>query len=450
MTTTRKLFGTDGIRGKANVFPMTPDTAMRVGAAVAGHFGKHGRVVVGKDTRLSGYMFETALASGLCAMGADVMLVGPLPTPGIAYITRSMRADAGVVISASHNPFEDNGIKIFASDGYKLPDDAEAHLESLMERPMDASIVTGDAIGKALRIDDAAGRYITYLKQSFPSELSLDGLRVVVDGAHGACYKIAPAVLAELGATVIPTGVSPNGTNINAGVGALHPEHMAALVRQHGADVGIALDGDADRVVFADAEGEVVDGDAVMAICALDMAARGELTGNALVTTVMSNMGLGRALDAQGIELVRTPVGDRYVVETMRARGCNLGGEQSGHLIFLDHATTGDGVVAALRVLSVMLRREASLADLAKVMQRYPQVQRAVAVARKTPLDQLPKLTRAIADADGELAGDGRTLVRYSGTEAKLRVMVEGGDTTMITAICERLCEVAVAEIGGA
>ncbi|TPV94036.1 MAG: phosphoglucosamine mutase [Myxococcales bacterium FL481] len=450
MTATRKLFGTDGIRGKANVFPMTPETAMRVGAAVAGHFGKHGRVVVGKDTRRSGYMFETALASGLTAMGADVMLVGPLPTPGIAYITHSMRADAGVVISASHNPFEDNGIKLFASDGYKLPDHAEAHLEALMERSLEATAVTGDAIGKALRIDDAAGRYITYIKQSFPSELSLDGLRIVVDAAHGACYRIAPAVLSELGATVIPTGVSPNGTNINAGVGALHPEHIGALVRQHGADIGIALDGDADRVVFADANGDVVDGDAVMAICALDMAAHGQLAGNALVTTVMSNMGLGRALEAEGIELVRTPVGDRYVVETMRSRGCNLGGEQSGHLIFLDHATTGDGMVAALRVLQVMLRRQTGLSDLAAVMQRYPQVLRAVQVMRKPPLDQLPRLSQAIAEAETELGRDGRTLVRYSGTEPKLRVMVEGGDTQAIKAICERLCAVAEEELGTA
>lgn len=423
---------------------------MRVGLAVAAHFGHHGRVVVGKDTRISGYMFETALAAGLCARGADVMLVGPLPTPGIAYITRSMRADAGVVISASHNPFEDNGIKIFAGDGYKLPDNDEAHLESLMDDSSVAESVTGDAIGKAVRIDDATGRYITYLKQGFPSERSLDGLRIVVDCAHGASYKVAPAVLSELGATVITTGVTPNGVNINAGVGAMHPENMCALVKEHGADLGMALDGDADRVVFADASGRVVDGDTMMAICARDMVERGVLKGGAVVATIMSNLGLARAVEDVGIRLLRTPVGDRYVVEAMLEHGCNLGGEQSGHVIFLDHGTTGDGVVAALQLLQIILRREQPLDELAKVMRHYPQVLRNVVVAKKLPLDRMPRLTEAIGAAEGELGAEGRVVVRYSGTESKLRVMIEGGDAGQIQRICDGICETAVAELSAA
>jgi phosphoglucosamine mutase len=447
----RKLFGTDGIRGKANVAPMTSDMAMRLGMAVAAHFEHHGRVVVGKDTRLSGYMLETAFASGLCAVGVDVMLVGPLPTPGIAYLTRSMRADAGVVISASHNPFEDNGIKIFAGDGFKLPDAVEHELEQLMEPgALTGQMVTGDAIGKAVRIEDGRGRYITHLKQAFPSQLRLDGLKIVVDCAHGAGYKVAPAVLSELGATVITTGVEPDGININEGVGAMHPEHVSALVREWNADLGLALDGDADRVLFADAGGHVIDGDTVMAICAREMADQQLLRGNTVVATVMSNLGLERSLADVGIALERTPVGDRYVVERMRAGGFSLGGEQSGHLVFLDHATTGDGVVAALRILAAMLRQERSLAELATVMQRYPQVSKSIRVAKKVPLEQLPKLSATIRSLESELGDDGRVVVRYSGTESKLRVMVEGMDESRIRDACDRIGETAVAELGDA
>lgn len=451
MPGTRKLFGTDGIRGKANVPPMTPDVALRLGMAVASHFEHHGRVVVGKDTRLSGYMFETALASGLCAVGADVMLVGPLPTPGIAYITRSMRADAGLVVSASHNPYEDNGIKLFARDGFKLPDEVEHHLETLMaDEALDRQVVTGEAIGKAVRIDDSNGRYITHVKQAFDPDLRLDGLKIVVDCAHGAAYKIAPDVLSELGADVIALGVDPDGLNINDGVGAMAPESMCAAVKEHGADIGLALDGDADRVLFSDSSGNLVDGDTIMAICGRQMARTEQLTGGAVVATVMSNLGLERSLAEVGLKLERTPVGDRYVVERMRAGGFNLGGEQSGHLVFLDHATTGDGVVASLRVLSCMLKTERPLSELAKVMTRYPQVARAIRVAKKVPLEQLPKLGAVIKDVEGGLGDEGRVVVRYSGTEAKLRVMVEGADESAIEAACDRIQEAAVAELGDA
>ena len=451
MASTRHLFGTDGIRGPANIAPMTPDVALRLGMAVAAHFGRHGRVVIGKDTRLSGYMFETAIAAGVCAMGAEVMLVGPLPTPGIAYITRSMRADAGVVISASHNPFEDNGIKLFAADGYKLPDEVEAELEGLMEPgALEPRVARGREIGKAARIDDAGGRYITHLKHAFPGELSLDDLKIVVDCAHGAAYRVAPVVLGELGATVIPIGVHPDGTNINEGVGAVHPQAMRRAVLEHGADLGIALDGDADRVVFCDRNGEVIDGDAILAICARDLHARGLLRKGAVVATIMSNMGLGRCLARDGINVIQTPVGDRYVVEAMVSGGYNLGGEQSGHLVFLDHGTTGDGVLAALQVLSIMLRRGKGLAELASVMVRYPQVLRGIEVARKVPLQELPRLGAVIRGIVGELGEEGRVVVRYSGTEAKLRVMLEGPDAARLEDYAGRIGDAARAELGAA
>lgn len=444
----RKLFGTDGIRGRANTYPMTPDVAMRIGMAVAAHFGRHGRVVVGKDPRRSGYMFETALCAGLCAMGADVLLVGPLPTPAIAHITVSMRADAGVVISASHNAFEDNGIKLFAHDGFKLPDEVELELERLAEPgALDHRMATGDAIGRAVRIDDARGRCITQAKQAFPKELRLDGMRIVVDCANGAAYKLAPTIFSELGATIITTGVSPNGTNINAGVGALHPEHVCELVRQHGADVGLAFDGDADRVVFSDADGNVVDGDAILAICGTELARTGQLQGGAVVSTIMSNLGLEHALQKHDLRLERTLVGDRYVVERMRSDGYNLGGEQSGHMIFLDHATTGDGIIAGLQVLSVMLRRERPLSELATILERVPQVLRSVRVAQKVPFDELPKLAAERARIEDSLAGRGRVVLRYSGTEAKLRVMVEGEHEAKIAEMADTLCETALAEI---
>jgi phosphoglucosamine mutase len=429
---------------------MTPEIALRVGMAVGIHFGREGRVVVGKDTRLSGYMFETALSAGLCAVGADVMLVGPLPTPGIAYITRSMRADAGVVISASHNPYGDNGIKLFAADGFKLPDSVERHLEELIEGDeISGQLATGASIGKAVRIDDAAGRYITHLKHALAAEFRLDGLRIVIDCAHGAAYRIAPAVLAELGAEVVTLGVDPNGTNINANVGATAPEAMAKLVAETRADLGIALDGDADRAVFCDAAGELVDGDEVLAILGRELAEVGTLKGQTVVATVMSNMGLERSLAEVGVALIRTPVGDRYVVEAMRREGANLGGEQSGHTVFLDHGTTGDGMVAALQLLSVLIRTGRPLHELKRVMQRYPQVARSFAVAKKVPLEELPRLRGAIADVESELGTDGRVVVRYSGTESKLRVMVEGVDDEVVAGAVRRIGETAMDELAG-
>ena len=443
--TTRKLFGTDGVRGTANYDPMTPEMALRLGRAVAHHFrAKHksgrGRIVIGKDTRLSGYLFETALAAGICSMGADVMLCGPLPTPGIAFITSSMRADAGVVISASHNPYQDNGIKIFASDGFKLPDDVEARLEELMESDeLDRNRPHGADIGKATKIEDSRGRYVVFLKNAFPRHLTLEGLRIVVDCANGAAYKVAPAVFAELGAEVITLGARPDGTNINDDCGALHPGKMQQAVKKHGAQVGIAVDGDADRVIIADEHGEEVDGDTIMAMCARRMLERDELKKKTLVTTVMSNIGLERSLDSVGGKLVRVQVGDRYVVEEMRSHGYNFGGEQSGHLVFLDHMTTGDGVLGALQVLAVMLESQKPLSELRRVMTRYPQVLVNLKVKEKRPLSDLPLVTTLIGNIERKLGGDGRVLVRYSGTEPKVRVMVEGTDEVAIKGYAEEI-----------
>ncbi|HEY0251795.1 MAG TPA: phosphoglucosamine mutase [Kofleriaceae bacterium] len=356
---TRTLFGTDGMRGVANIEPMTGETVMRLGMAVAARLrqhGRHTRIAIGKDTRLSGYMFESALAAGIVSMGADVWLLGPLPTPGIAFITSSMRCDAGVVISASHNPFADNGIKVFARDGYKLPDSVEIEIEQLMKSPeLDKQRAASHDIGYNRKLEDSRGRYIVFCKSTFPTERTLDGLRIVVDGAHGAAYRVAPAVFEELGAKVIAIHTNPNGKNINAGAGALHPEAMCEAVRLHDAHLGVALDGDGDRCVLCDEHGNVIDGDAVMALCATRMMAEGRLAKNTLVATVMSNIGLERAMRERGGTVVRTQVGDRYVVEEMRRQGYNFGGEQSGHLVFLDHATTGDGIVAALRVLAIMV-----------------------------------------------------------------------------------------------
>jgi phosphoglucosamine mutase len=450
----RKLFGTDGVRGVANIEPMTPETALRLGMAIAARFRasagasgglRRGRIVIGKDTRLSGYLFETALASGIVSMGADVLLCGPLPTPGIAFVTASMRADAGVVISASHNPYQDNGIKIFARDGFKLPDEVEAEIEALVGGQELLRMRPGAAaIGRAVRIDDAVGRYVVFLKGTFPRDRTLEGVKVVVDCGHGAAYKVAPAVFAELGAHVIPIGCEPDGTNINEGAGALHPERMCEVVRERGADLGIALDGDADRVIVCDERGEIVDGDAVMALCATRMLARGALHRNTLVATVMSNIGLERAIAAAGGTLLRTQVGDRYVVEEMRRGGYNLGGEQSGHLVFLDHMTTGDGVVAALAVLAIMTEEQRPLSELAGCMERAPQVLVNVAVAEKRPLEALPAIQTLIDRHERALAGEGRVLVRYSGTERKARVMVEGPDEVRIRAIAEEIAAALV------
>jgi phosphoglucosamine mutase len=374
-------------------------------------------------------MFESALAAGIVSMGADVWLTGPLPTPGIAFITASMRCDAGVVISASHNPFEDNGIKVFARDGYKLPDEVEAEIEALMMSPdLDAQRAAPADVGYNRKLEDSRGRYVVFCKSTFPTELTLDGLRIVVDAAHGAGYRVGPAVFEELGAKVIAIHTKPDGKNINARAGALYPQAMCETVRLHEAHLGIALDGDGDRCVLCDEHGNVVDGDAVMALCATRMLREGTLAKQTLVATVMSNLGLERAVRGVGGRVVRTQVGDRYVVEEMRKSGYNFGGEQSGHLVFLDHATTGDGIVAALRVLAVMMKEGKPLSELAKVMERTPQVLVNLAVDRKIPLDQLPDVQRIITDVERQLGDDGRVLVRYSGTESKARVMIEGMD----------------------
>jgi len=443
MTNGRTLFGTDGMRGVANLEPMTSATVMRLGMAIARRLrqaGRHTRIAIGKDTRLSGYMFESALASGIVAMGADVWLTGPLPTPGIAFITSSMRCDAGVVISASHNPFEDNGIKLFARDGYKLPDHVEVEIEALMGSPdLEAQCAGPADVGYSRKIEDARGRYVVYCKSTFPSELTLDGLHVVVDGAHGAAYRVGPAVFEELGARVTAIHTKPDGKNINARAGALYPQAMCEMVRHHDAHIGIALDGDADRLVLCDEHGTVVDGDAVMALCATRMIQEKTLAKSTLVTTVMSNIGLERAIRGAGGVVVRTQVGDRYVVEEMRKHGYNLGGEQSGHLVFLDHATTGDGIVAALRVLAIMAREGRPLSELVTVMTRTPQVLINTAVDKKVPLDQLPDVQRMIADIERQLGEDGRVLVRYSGTEAKARVMIEGIDEVRIRGWAEEI-----------
>jgi phosphoglucosamine mutase len=436
MSNGRSLFGTDGMRGVANLEPMTVSTVMRLGMAIAARLrqpGRHTRIAIGKDTRLSGYMFESALAAGIVAMGADVWLTGPLPTPGIAFITSSMRCDAGVVISASHNPFEDNGIKVFARDGYKLPDNVEAEIETMMGSPdLDAQRAAPADVGYNRKLEDARGRYVVFCKSTFPSELTLDGLRIVVDAAHGAGYRVGPAVFEELGAKVIAIHTKPDGKNINARAGALHPQAMCETVKLHDAHLGIALDGDGDRCVLCDEHGNVVDGDAVMALCATRMLNEGRLAKQTLVATVMSNLGLERALRGIGGRVVRTQVGDRYVVEEMRKNGYNFGGEQSGHLVFLDHATTGDGIVAALRVLAVMVKEGRPLSELAKVMERTPQVLVNLQVEKKVPLDQLPDVLKLIADVEKQLGDDGRVLVRYSGTESKARVMIEGMNESQI------------------
>lgn len=448
----RKFFGTDGIRGTANVPPMSVETAMRLGRAVALTFSREGhraRILVGKDTRLSGYMLEAALTAGITSTGADVILLGPLPTPGIAFLTASMRADAGIVLSASHNSFEDNGLKVFGRDGFKLPDAVEAQLERLMEKPEhELPLATGRDIGKASRIEDAGGRYVTHLKTLLRPSYDLEGLKIVVDCANGAAYRVAPTLFSELGAEVIALGVSPNGMNINDNCGSLHPGLVARAVVEHNADIGIALDGDADRVILVDEHGEVLDGDAVLGMCALEMKARGALQNNTVVATVMSNMGLDHMLAREGIRLERTAVGDRYVVQRMREGAYNFGGEQSGHLIFLDHATTGDGLVAALQVLNLMLDRGEPLSVLSSVFEALPQVLISRRIQEKRPLEALPTVCARIKGAEGELGNEGRVLVRYSGTEHKVRVMVEGPDREQTHALCESIVDAFRIDVG--
>ena len=449
----KKLFGTDGVRGVANVHPMTTELAMQLGRASAYIFKSSGprrhRIVIGKDTRLSGYMLESALVAGICSMGVDVLLVGPLPTPGIANITKSMRADAGVVISASHNAFQDNGIKFFSADGFKLPDDIELKIEKLLDsEKINALRPTATEVGKAFRIDDAGGRYIVYLKNTFPGDLDLTGLKIVLDCANGAAYKVAPAVFEELGAEVITLGVKPNGSNINAGCGSLHPEVISEAVKQHRADIGIALDGDADRAIVCDEFGNEVNGDQIMAICATDMLARKTLKKKTLVATVMSNMGLDIALRKAGGKIIKTAVGDRYVVEEMRKGGYNLGGEQSGHLIFLDHNTTGDGVLAALQLLAVMRRRNKPLSELAEVMIPLPQVLVNVRVRERKDIMTLPGVANAIGAVEQKLGDEGRVLIRYSGTEPLLRIMLEGQDKYEISSWANEIADLVKKQIG--
>jgi phosphoglucosamine mutase len=453
MGETRRLFGTDGVRGTANVEPMTSETALRLGRALA-HVSKRSphrhKILIGKDTRLSGYMLETAMASGICSMGIDVLLVGPLPTPGIAFLTRSLRADAGVVISASHNPFQDNGIKLFSRTGFKLPDEDEAEIERLVvSGAIDTLRPTREEIGKAFRIDDAVGRYNVFAKGTFPRHLTLDGLTVAVDCGHGAAYKVAPEVLEELGARVVALGVDPDGENINRDVGALHPEGLQEAVRASGAHVGIALDGDADRAILVDDRGAIVDGDVVMALLATQLHARGELKRATLVATVMSNLGLQIAMREHGIRMVTTPVGDRYVVEEMLRGGYNLGGEQSGHIVFLDHNTTGDGLITGLAVLALLVETGRPLSELRCVMQRFPQVLENLRVSSKPDVTTLPAVATAIGHAERELGDRGRVLVRYSGTEPLLRVMVEGEREPTIRKLARDIIDAARAAIGG-
>ena len=425
---------------------MTSEIAMQIGRAIAfivKNQVKGNTIVIGKDTRLSGYRIENALASGICSMGVNVQLVGPLPTPGIAFITTSMRADAGVVISASHNPFQDNGIKIFSADGYKLPDAMEAEIEDLIfSQKMAALRPVADEVGRATRIEDASGRYIVSLKNTFPKNYVLDDFHIVLDCAHGATYRVAPHVFSELGARVTTIGATPDGKNINHECGALHPEVMAAKVKQLGADIGLALDGDGDRLIVCDEHGTIVDGDHIMAICANDLMHRRKLKKKTLVATVMSNMGLEQAMTAMGGQMVRTQVGDRYVVETMRAKGYNFGGEQSGHLVFLDHNTTGDGTLAGLQLLAIMIKKNKPLSELATIMSTYPQVLENVRMASKIAPENIPGFSEALNRAEQKLGNRGRILVRASGTEPVIRVMTEGEDEQEIAALAHELCDV--------
>lgn len=448
----RKLFGTDGVRGVANLEPMTSETAMQLGRAAAHLFmrraGRH-QIVIGKDTRVSGYMLESALTSGICSMGVDVLLVGPMPTPAVAFLTRSLRADAGVMISASHNPYQDNGIKFFSNDGFKLPDDMEARIEQLIvSNEISHLRPTADAIGKAFRIDDAEGRYIEFVKRSLPKDLDFQGMHLVVDCAHGAAYKVAPKVLRELGAKVEAIGVQPDGMNINAGCGAVHPELLQKAIQEHGAHIGIGLDGDADRAMFVCEKGKVIDGDYIMAALGLDLHQQGRLAKQTLVGTVMSNFGLELALSKAGIMLVRTTVGDRYLLERMLTDGYNFGGEQSGHFIFLDHNTTGDGLISALQVLSLMKRTQKPLSELAQAMTAVPQVLVNVKVSHKPKLETVPDLEEAIRAGERRMNGTGRVLVRYSGTEPLLRIMVEGERDSLIQEVADQVAQVVRTHLG--
>ncbi|MDX2104593.1 MAG: phosphoglucosamine mutase [Alphaproteobacteria bacterium] len=445
------LFGTDGIRGRANTEPMTASTALRVAQAVGTRLPRDGGrplALIGKDTRLSGYMLEPALTAGLVSVGVDVVLLGPLPTPGVAMLTRSLRADLGVVLSASHNPFEDNGIKLFGADGYKLSDGLEAEISALVRSDQPIPLAAAADLGRARRLDDAQGRYLEFVKASFPRRLRLDGLKIVVDAAHGAAYKVAPAVFYELGADVVAMGVAPDGFNINRDSGATAPQALAARVQAEGADLGVAVDGDADRIILVDETGAIVDGDQIMGLIAGAAAAAGSLRGGGLVATVMSNLGLERWLHARGLSLHRTRVGDRHVVEAMRAGGFNVGGEQSGHIILADHATTGDGLIAALQFLAVLVEEGRRASEIARVFEPVPQRLKNVRYSAGADPMAAASVQAAITAAEAELAGVGRLLIRKSGTEPVIRVMVEGDDAALVQRTVDEVAA-AVATAGG-
>ena len=459
MMQTRKIFGTDGVRGIANVEPVTAETALKLGRAAAHVFkhlevqargqGRH-KIVIGKDTRLSGYMLENALSSGILSMGVDVLFIGPLPTPGVAYVTHSLRADAGIVITASHNPYADNGVKFFRADGYKLDEKIEAQIEDLVfSGRIEGIRPTAEDVGKAVRIDDALGRYIEFAKAGFPRGMTLEGMRVVVDCAHGAAYKSTPCVLRELGADVIVLGNQPNGRNINQDCGSMHPQQLCAKVREFRGDVGLAHDGDADRVLMCDETGSLIDGDDIMAIAALDLLAQGTLAEKTLVTTVMSNTGLDAAINAAGGKMLRTGVGDKLVIDEMLRGGFNFGGEQSGHLIFRDFSTTGDGLVAALQILRIMRASGQPLSRLAKCWTRFPQLLTNVVVREKKPFDQLAGVSELVAAAEAELSTQGgRLSLRYSGTEPKARLLLEGRDQAVLDKWSQKISATIRQQIG--
>lgn len=459
MTSNSRLFGTDGVRGRANIEPVTAETALKLGRAAAHVFQKQAgqarnrvrhRIVIGKDTRLSGYMLENAISSGILSMGVDVIFIGPLPTPGVAYVTRSLRADAGIVITASHNPYDDNGIKFFGPDGFKLDDRVEHRIEDLVFSGEIENIrPTANQIGKAFRIDDAIGRYVEHAKASFPRGATLEGMRIVIDCGHGAAYKTSPAVLQELGADLIVFGNQPNGTNINQDCGSMHPENLRARVREFRADIGVAHDGDADRLILCDENGTLVDGDDILMISSLQMLAEGTLKHNTLVTTVMSNAGMEPVIEKAGGKIIRTAVGDKHVVDKMLEGGFNLGGEQSGHLIFRDHSSTGDGLVAALQVLSAMKSRRLPLSQLARCWVRFPQLVQNVRVRAKTPFQELPGILDLVHKAEAELQPlGGRVLLRYSGTEPKARLLLEGPDEAALERWAQVICTAIKIEVG--
>jgi phosphoglucosamine mutase len=459
MSAPQKIFGTDGVRGTANVEPVTAEIALKLGRSAAHVFknlesqargrGRH-KIVIGKDTRLSGYMLENAISSGILSMGVDVLFIGPLPTPGVAYVTRSLRADAGIVITASHNPYADNGIKFFRADGYKLDDKIEDKIEHLVFSGEIENIrPTADEIGKAVRIDDALGRYIEFAKASFPKNLTLEGLHIVVDCAHGAAYKSTPCVLRELGAEVVVYGNQPDGMNINKDCGSMHPENLCRRVVEQKAQIGIAHDGDADRVLLCDETGKLIDGDDIMVIAALDMLAEKKLAEKTLVATVMSNAGLEAAVKSAGGKIIRTAVGDKNVIDEMLKHGFNFGGEQSGHLIFRDFSTTGDGLVAALQILRIMRAKQMPLSKLAKCWTRFPQLVTNVKVREKKPFEQLDGLNQLVNEAEAELAGQGgRVFLRYSGTEPKVRLLLEGRDEKVLESWSKKICGVIQKHIG--